>query len=547
MSSTKNLIINCGAGHLTASVFSVNGGKLLLERFTHIDLEYDLSQEEQWPSAVSVALRSLPSGFKGVGPTHFILPGYQVLTKLIKVPYVEESKRAQVITFEAMQQMPYPLHEVVWDYQVIADDGVEIEVVVIAVKREMINEFCRRMAQDGFPPARIGAASILDRNAYEITHGAENVDSLLIDIGARTTNLLFIGERGSYIRNISWGGNALTQGIADNLGVSFAQADKLKVAFFSGQTRMNDGDKNAEVFRQNAESFDRRLSQEVTRSVVNYRRQYSAPAPSRILITGRGSQLPGITEGLSAAQKVTVERFDPLAAVQIGAKVDKTELEVFRPSLNSVVGMAAIDLLGSKAYTVDLLPDELVQKMRIRRQKPFFLLAAACLALATVPPYLFWHENSSGSTKDTEAFSARARPLESLHRQISDLRKESEAISTSIGSLEGLVQSRANWIQFFADMQNRLEAVKDVWLEDLKLDAANPERLAISGRLLLRDYNPDRPEASATAGFARVNALLESLKSSEFVKDVSDRKFDDSNPRILGFNFVLVLNPEKSL
>lgn len=547
MSSTKSLIINCGAGHLTASLFSINNGALQLERFTHIDLEYDLSQEDQWSSAVSDAVKSLPSAFKGVGPTSFILPGYQVLTKAIKVPYIEESKRKQVITFEAMQQMPYPLHEVVWDYQVIADDGVELEVVVIAVKRDMINDFCRRMSQAGLPPARIGAASILDRNAYEITHGTDKQDTLLIDIGARTTNLLFIGDKGSYIRNISWGGNALTQGIADNLGVSFAQAEKLKVAFYTGQTRLGEDAKNAEALRQNAEAFQRRLSQEVTRSVVNYRRQLSAPAPSRILITGRGSQLPGITETLAAAQKVEVERFDPFGAVQIGPKVDVTDLEVFRSSMNSVVGMAAIDVLGAEAYSVDLLPDELVQKMRVTRQKPFFILAAAALVLATVPPYLFWTKDASGSAGDADAYASRSAPLKSLHKQIVDLQGEAKGLSASVASLEGLVNSRANWIQFFADIQTRLEQVKDVWLEELHLDANRPNHMAISGRLLLRDYNPERPDESATAGYARVNTLLQSLTSSEFVNSVGEQVFDSTNPRILGFKFVLTLNADKPL
>lgn len=532
---------------MTASVFSIVNGALQLERFTHIDLEYDLSQEDQWASAVGDAVRSLPSGFKGVGPTSFILPGYQVLTKSIKVPYVEESKRAQVITFEAMQQMPYPLHEVVWDYQIIANDGVEIEVVIIAVKRDMINDFCSRMSQAGLPPARIGAASILDRNAYEITHGSEKQDSLLIDIGARTTNMLFVGERGSYIRNISWGGNALTQGIADNLGVPFAQAEKLKVAFYSGQTRLGEDAKNAEALRQNADAFHRRLSQEVTRSVVNYRRQYSVAAPSRILVTGRGSQLPGILEALSTAQKVEVERFDPFGAVQIGPKVDVTDLEVFRPSMNSVVGMAAIDILGAEAFSVDLLPDELVQQMRIKRQKPFLVLAAAALALATVPPYLFWHKGAGENAEDASAYASKARPLKTLHKDITDLQNEAKGLSASIASLEGLVSSRANWIQFFADIQTRLEQVKDVWLEELQLEANRPNHMAISGRLLLRDYDPNRPDESSTAGYSRVNALLQSLTSSEFVNGVGGQEFDSSNPRILGFKFVLTLNPDKPL
>ena len=134
MSSTEQLIINCGASRVTAAVVSSRGGALQLEKLITESLNYDYSNDHAWLGAVGVALHTLHHQHKFSGNASFIIPGNQVLTKTIRIPHVEESKRAQIIAFEAQQNIPYPLHEVVWDTQVVGDDGVETEVLFIACK-----------------------------------------------------------------------------------------------------------------------------------------------------------------------------------------------------------------------------------------------------------------------------------------------------------------------------------------------------------------------------------------------------------------------------
>ncbi|MEM8550246.1 MAG: pilus assembly protein PilM, partial [Verrucomicrobiota bacterium] len=133
MSSSETLIINCGASRLTAATFSLNGSELMLDDFIVEELDYDYSIEDEWLGAVVQSLGEVVAQKKYQGPAIMIAPGYQLLTKTIKVPHVEAAKQSQIIAFEAQQNIPYPLDEVVWDKQVIADDGVETEVLLIAV------------------------------------------------------------------------------------------------------------------------------------------------------------------------------------------------------------------------------------------------------------------------------------------------------------------------------------------------------------------------------------------------------------------------------
>jgi len=546
MSAGKKLILNCGAGHVTASIFSERNGELVLESFAHEDLEYDLTEESEWLPAVVEAIRQVKARVKGGDSAILIVPGYQLLTKTIKVPHVDESKRAQMIAFEAQQQIPYPLNEVVWDHQVIADDGVETEVVLIAVKSEIINDFCSNMRKQGLTPERVEAASILDYNAYRVAYPDADEETLLINIGARSSNLLFINQDGFFIRNITLGGNTLTQNLADSLGMKFTQAEQIKIAFFSGETSFDPDDPSAKALSDNAQSFQKKISQEITRSIVNYRRQKGGQPPKRILLTGRGALLPGLAEQLEKSQRVPVEFFDPTAGIQLGAGVDAAEIEENRNVLSEVVGEAA-RMIEPEAASINLLPQQLADAMRFSRQKPLILVGAACLALATIPPILHFANLKSEYDDETKKLKAGVPPLESRHFEITELREQAEAIQEDIAGIEDLVNSRSNWIAFFADLQERLQSVQDVWLEELKLDRESSGNLDLSGRLLIKDWNQDDPNESYQRAFGRVKQMLDQFKASQFVQNVEDISFDTDNPRILKFEFSLVINPERPL
>ena len=174
MTSSKRLIINCGASSVTAAVLSPSSGGLQVERFVSEELQYDYSDETTWQFAVAAALRNLTRTHKLSGAATLILPGSQVLTRPIRIPHVDPAKRAQTIAFEAQQNIPFQLHEVVWDSQEVRDDGVETEVLFVACKSGAINEFCASVAAAGLVVERISAATLLDYNALQFAYAGES-------------------------------------------------------------------------------------------------------------------------------------------------------------------------------------------------------------------------------------------------------------------------------------------------------------------------------------------------------------------------------------
>ncbi|MEC7230760.1 MAG: pilus assembly protein PilM, partial [Verrucomicrobiota bacterium] len=461
MSSSKQLIINCGASRVTASVVSSSGGALQIEKLVTESLNYDYFDDDAWLGAVGVALHTLHHQHKFSGNASFIIPGNQVLTKTIRIPHVEDSKRAQIIAFEAQQNIPYPLHEVVWDSQVLGDDGVETEVLFIACKSNTIEDFCGEVARAGFSVDTINAATVLDYNAIQFAYPSLDEDVLLINIGARSTNLLFKNPDGFFVRNIQLGGNSLTQNIADSIGKPFAMAEEVKHKFFSGDLDYSDDDSGAKLLTSCSDSFMRRMGQEITRSIVNYRRQKGGAAPKRILLSGRGALLEGITEQLSTSQKVCVEFFDPLQNVTLDGELDSGSISL-RLQTSEIIGAAAQHMVADSAG-VNLLPDEVQREMEFGSKKPYLITAAICLALSPWPVFVGHKQLGNAYEQATKATQVQVAPLQSRHSQILDNTDKALKVSASIRRVEGLVNSKTNWIQFFAELQASLTKAEDVW------------------------------------------------------------------------------------
>jgi len=541
---------------VTAAVISSHGGSLQIDKLVTEDLDCDFSNEDEILPSIGAALKTLAHTHKLSGQATLIVPGNQVLTKTIRIPHIEAAKRAQIIAFEAQQNIPYPLHEVVWDSQVVGDDGVETEVLFIAAKSNVVDEFCGYVSAAGFTVDSISAATVLDYNTLQFAYPELDDDVLLINIGARSTNLLFRNPDGFFVRNIQLGGNSLTQNIADSLGKPFSQAEAVKHKFFAEDNSYSDDDSGAKLLTSCSESFMRRMSQEITRSIVNYRRQKGGAAPKRILLNGRGSLLKGLAEQLSTTQKVKVEFFDPLQSVTLDGSID-TEIEVLRLQTSEIIGEACRGMIPNAAG-VNLLPEAIQSEMAFARKKPFILIAAACLALAPFPALVAYMDANSVYSEQVQAIQSELQPLQSNQAQIRDFQEQAEAASAAIQRVEGLVNSKSNWIRFFAELQDSLHLAEDVWLDKLNVvrektaDGESSYEVVIEGQLLVRDSVGGAEGVDVDALTDQLKGLRASFEDSEFV--VSSRspvitwtKLQDEGLNVLPFSLNLVVDTTKPL
>ncbi|MGH8020141.1 MAG: pilus assembly protein PilM, partial [Opitutaceae bacterium] len=319
-------------------------------------------------------------------------------------------------------------------------------------------------------------------------------------------------------------------------------------------------------------TFVSRLSLEITRSIANYRRQTGAETPARVLLTGGGAGVPELAPMLAERLKIGVEMYEPLRGVSFGSGAVEGEIEAQAHLLSETIG-AALRLCDHGLARFDLLPEAVRHARAFRHQQPYYMAAAALVIGACAVPVLVNYAVLGSYREKLAALDAQALPLRRFSVEIGETRERIERTRNQIDGIQGLVETKSNWILFFTDLQSRLMRVEDVWLEKLEVlrpqDAAGrtsalagslfaglaaqnakeaaastPLRLTLSGRLL--DKNNPLSKVSQESQ-NRVTTLLTSFVESQFIVRLENERFDNSQPGILKFEFVLVVDPERPL
>src|SRR5260221_42110 len=136
MLNTKSfLAVDFGAGSLKLAEFEVNeAGGLRLKQYGIKSLGAEGSQESTREATIQKALQEMMAA-KGIKAknVNVCAPGFHVFSKFVKLPPVDANKVTQIIQYEAQQNVPFPLAEVVWDYQILGSTpGGELEVLLVA-------------------------------------------------------------------------------------------------------------------------------------------------------------------------------------------------------------------------------------------------------------------------------------------------------------------------------------------------------------------------------------------------------------------------------
>ena len=370
----------------------------------------------------------------------------------------------------------------------------------------------------------VSAATILDYNSLQYTEDGLNQDLLSVNIGARSTNLLFSNANGFFARNIALGGNTLTQSISDGLGINFTQAEALKLKLLESDCSDAD-DATTKLLKDCTDAFVLRMRQEITRSIVNYRRQKNAPAPSTILLNGGASQLRSLGGQLEAMQQVNVRHYEPLKSFDIGPEVIKSA-EGFVPKVSEIIGEAVSTIIAKPAQ-VNLLPEVVEAKIRFAAKKPFLLAAAFCLAMAPWPVAMSYKKATVAYVQQAERFNSAAAPLSANKSALNELSESAKRLQGDIRRVEGLIQSKGNWIQFCAELQLSLTKVEDVWLDELSVVRTQPGvqspagdssySITLSGEMLVRE--------SIDAGAGGVDRALLTRRIKQLQSSFSASKF----------------------
>lgn len=575
MRSPRVLAVDIGASHVACGIFTVGAaGRLVLQHFALEPHSSDPSHEARWAVEIAQSLGAVGARNRLSGAAAIAVPGYLALTKFIKTPSAAKEKRSKMVAFEAAENIPYPLEEVVWDYVVVSDDGFDLEVMLAAAKFDAMQSLCGAADAAGFPVERATPAGMALCHAFRYNYPQVHDPVLVVNVGARSTNLLFLEGDRFYLRTLALAGNFVTQAIADELRIDFASAETLKIQVLSGKSDLPGNSPSRHAVERAATAFANRLTLEITRSAVNHRRHTGGGAATAVYITGGGSLIAELAPAMTEKLHVPVERYQPLRNVDLSGDSRAAGAEASAPVLADLVGLAT-RLVAKSEAEASLLPPALQAALAFRKRQPMFMAAAALVVLAFAPPVWYFHRATTATLERVSEVDGQLMPLRSIQNRNEQNTAQIETAIKQVNALRGAYETKANWINFFADLQERLVKVEDVWLDKLQVSrgpmpdpGANPEpppadnpppadgsappaqpkgpplTLTVSGRLL--DVANPQSKVSPQS-IQRVNQLLKSFTGSQFIAGVEKPRFDTSQNGMLRFDFTLVINPKKPL
>ena len=572
MRSTRVLAVDCGASHVACGLF-VRGsdGGLRLERLAAESLPSIEAGDEEWVAGVGAALKALSRREQLHGACILGVPGQLTFTRLIKVPRLPERQRRKIIRFEARQSVPFALEEIIWRHATVAENEGGQEVVITAARRSLLGMLCATIHGAGFHPFAILPSWFVLRHG--VWHDqTEATGGPILSIGARSTHLIYCGASRFFLRTFALGGNAVTQRIAAELGIEQARAESLKHQVLDGSAELPTDAPESMAVQIAADQFIRQLCGEVSRTLAGFCPEGGAGRPALLYLAGGGSLIRSLPAVLAERLQMSVERWEPLRKGAFGADMPYKANKSY--TLTDLLGLAGCAASREQAG-VNLLPGAWRWESRCLRWWPRLATAALLLVTGLLVPVLRYRAKVSEAQRRTAELEVKIDALRRLDgRNRANLARLAET-NRRIATLQRLVEARSSWAAFLADLQERLAAAEDVWLESLQflpsgksvdapvlrpaksglgiiaasgdaggLEPASHVRLHLTGCL----FDAGNPVTKAGAkSYQRAKSLLEGLRASPFVAAVENERFDGSQPGMLRFEITLVIAAGKLL
>jgi type IV pilus assembly protein PilM len=455
--------IEIGQSALKALRCRIEDGEVVADAFDFIEYPKILSQPEAEPEVlIHEALEKFLERNETRGDQIAVsVPGQTGLAKFFKPPPVEAKKIADIVKYEARQQIPFDLDDVVWDYQMMPGSTIEegyaleTEIGLFAMKREQAYRQLKPFDDVGLEVDKIQLAPlslynmlVYDRLSERIegeTFDADNPppSSVILSLGTDSTDLIVTNGFRIWQRSMPLGGNHFTRQLTKDLKLTFAKAEHLK-------RNAREAEDPKLIFQTMRPVFND-LVTEVQRSVGFFQSINKKAKIEQLILAGNTVKLPGLAAylGKNLGYDVhTLEGFQRLGGSEV------TSAPAFKDNVFSygVCYGLCLQALGRGPLTTSLVPKEILTERLIRAKKPWALAAVATLMIGMAGYYAMVQRSHSQVHPDDWASSISAV---SSTKSYSDSKKSADSTQMSrlaflkkVGEeVSGNVDRRLLWLE----------------------------------------------------------------------------------------------------
>ncbi|MFZ1934501.1 MAG: pilus assembly protein PilM [Thermoguttaceae bacterium] len=437
--------------------------KVVAEAFDYIEYPKILSQPGSDPAEmIGDALKQFLSRNTVLGDRVAVsVSGQAGLARFIKLPPLEAKKIPDLVRYEARQQIPFDLNDVVWDYQRMGGGSVEegfaldTEIGLFAMKRDAVfralDPFLKLDIEVDIvqlTPLVLYNFLVFDQmgelpppEEFDPENPPES--AVIISMGTDATDLVITNGFRVWQRSIPIGGSHFTKALTRELKLTFAKAEHLK------RNATAAADPKA-VFQAMKPTFSDLLT-ELQRSIGYFSNLDRAAKIGRVVALGNAMKLPGLRRYLSQSLGYDIQKIDSFHSLEGAQVVGSPNFQENLLSFGVSYGLA-LQGLGKGAVHTNLLPREIVQSRLIKRKKPWAVAAAALVLLGCAVNYAA-RSLALGGVNDPAWQPAQRqagelkRNVEKLGRGKSDADAKFTATDQVGKDLVNNVEGRIRWLE----------------------------------------------------------------------------------------------------
>ena len=452
----------CALKALKCRPHEKDSDRIIVESFDYIEYPKILSQPEAEPEEiVREALQQFLSRNDLTNDqVAMSVAGQSGLARFIKLPPVDSKKIPDIVKYEARQQIPFALEDVVWDYQQLTggseEDGfaLEPEVGLFAMKRDQVAKALEPLEEAGIEVDYIQLAPLavynyvtfdrlgdLRSQPYDPNDPPES--TVIISLGTDTTDLVVTNGYRVWQRNIPIGGNHFTRALSKELKLTFVKAEHLK-------RNATQADDPKAVFQAMRPVFSDLLA-EIQRSLGYFTSIDKIAKIGEVIALGNAMKLPGLQKYLSQNLEQDVKPIDDFKNLSGGSAMARSQFKENVLSFAVAYGLCVQGLGKSELHT-NLLPEEIVRTRLIRAKKPWAVAGVAAILLGLTFNYFThvsaWSETQSGDMKQAESRANSVNTMATSLKSENILIKEAfDRIKESGENLVSNVEGRLLWLE----------------------------------------------------------------------------------------------------
>ncbi len=390
------------------------------------------------------------------------VPGHKAFSRFAKLPPVEPKRIPDIVKFEAVQQIPFNIEEVDWDYQLFHyTDSPDVEVGIFAITKDRLNDWLSnfqalRVPVHGVVPAPVAVYNAL---AYDRDLTGQSDGTILLDVGTAATNLIISEGERIWLRTIPIGGNHFTEALVRNFQLTFSKAEQLK--------RQAGSSKYARQIFQAMRPVFVDLAQEIQKSLGYYQSMTPEAEVNRVLGMGSTFQMPGLEKFLKQQLQLEVSRLDRLERVALDEQAASAEQVMNFPTAYGL----ALQGLEQERVTCNLLPQEVIREQIWKAKQPWAVAAAAVVALSAGLAYskVYLGQRAYDNQEDTR------QKIQSIVQRAGKQREELKSFlegtqpEAKVGKFEEIFAYRGVWPWVLNDVNEALKKVRSQAGEDASL------------------------------------------------------------------------------